>query len=176
MIFRETKLPGVFVIEMVEHSDERGGFARTWCKQEFASHGLNSDIAQCSASFNRRKGTLRGMHYQVVPDQEVKVVRCIAGAIYDVVVDLRTDSPTYTKWAATELSAANHLLLYIPEGLAHGYQTLEDNTEVTYQISAFYEPRSARGVRWNDPVFNIEWPIADHIISPRDAAFPDFIR
>ena len=176
MIFRETKLKGAFVIEIEEFKDDRGFFARTWCKREFSSHGLKSDLAQCSVSFNHKAGTLRGLHYQADPYQEAKLVRCSAGAIYDVIVDLRRESNTYTGWIATELDARNHRMVYVPEGFAHGFQTLEDDTEVVYQISEFHEPDYAKGIRWNDPALGIQWPTADRIISTRDAAYPDFVR
>ena len=176
MIFQETELKGAFVVETTGPEDDRGRFVRTWCKREFAMHGLNSEIVQCSASFNRKKGTLRGMHYQAEPHQETKLVRCTAGGIYDVVIDLRRDSPTYTAWMAIELTSRNNRMLYIPEGFAHGFQTLEDNTEVSYQMSEFYSPDHARGVRWDDSAFKIYWPPADRIISMRDSEFPDFVR
>jgi len=174
MIFVETGLKGAFVVEVEKLDDERGFFGRSWCKREFAEHGLNPNLSQCSVSFSRRRGTLRGLHYQIAPHEEAKLVRCTAGAIYDVIVDLRRGSPTFGKWFAVELTAENHRMLYVPEGMAHGLQTLEDNTEVFYQISEFYEPASARGVRWNDPAFGIEWPPADRIISARDASYADF--
>lgn len=174
MIFTETKLHGAFVIEPERLEDERGFFARTWCRQEFAAHGLNSTLAQCSISFNKKRGTLRGMHYQVAPHEEVKLVRCTRGAIYDVIIDLRPDSPTFKQYVAVVLSAENRKMLYIPERVAHGLQTLEEETEIFYQISAFYAPESARGVRWNDPTFAIEWPPAERTINTRDATYPDF--
>lgn len=175
MIFRETPIPGAFVVEPERIEDERGFFARTWCEREFREHGLDPRLAQCSVSFNRRAGTLRGMHYQAAPHGEAKLVRCTMGAIYDVVVDLRPDSPAFRRWTAVELSARNRRMLYIPQGLAHGFQTLEPDTEVFYQISEFYHPESARGVRWNDPAFGIEWPeAAERVLSDRDAGYPDF--
>ena len=175
MIFTNTKLGGALVVEIEELKDSRGGFGRTWCKREFTSRGLNGDLVQCSLSVSYKRGTLRGMHYQSGPFEETKLVRCTSGAIYDVIIDLREDSPTFAQWFATELTAANHRMLYVPEGFAHGFQTLADNTEVFYQMSEFYDAESARGVRWDDPAFRIEWPAADRIISPRDAAYPDFI-
>jgi dTDP-4-dehydrorhamnose 3,5-epimerase len=175
MIFTETKLNGALVIEPEKLEDERGFFARTWCQREFADHGLNSSIAQCSISFNHKHGTLRGMHYQIAPHEETRIIRCMRGAIYDVIIDLRRDSPTFTQWLALELSAENRRMLYIPEGFAHGFQTLDDNTEIFYQISEFYAPEQARGVRWDDPAFGIEWPPADRTISVRDRTYPDFI-
>jgi dTDP-4-dehydrorhamnose 3,5-epimerase len=175
MIVTETKLNGVFVIDLEKQQDERGFFARTWCKREFERNGLNSDLVQCNVSFNRRRGTLRGMHYQTAPCEEVKLVRCTAGAIFDVVIDLRSNSPSFMEWIGVELSASNHRMLYVPERVAHGFQTLEDDTEVFYQMSEFYAAAHAAGIRWNDPTFSIQWPPADRIISARDAAFPDFV-
>jgi dTDP-4-dehydrorhamnose 3,5-epimerase len=170
-----TRLPlgGAHLVELEPVADERGFFARTWCAAEFRSYGLNSKVAQCSISFNRRRGTLRGVHYQVEPHGEAKLVRCTAGVIYDVILDLRPPSVTYLKWLAVELTAANRKMLYIPEGLAHGFQTLTDNTEVFYQISVDHHPEAARGVRWNDPIFGIEWPVRNPIISQQDRSFPD---
>jgi dTDP-4-dehydrorhamnose 3,5-epimerase len=175
MIFTETRLKGAFVIEPEKLEDERGFFVRTWCQREFANRGLNPCIAQCNVSFNHKRGTLRGMHYQVAPYEETKVVRCTRGAIYDVIIDLRPDSTTFTEWLAVELSADNRRMLYIPERFANGFQTLENNTEIFYQISEFYAPEYARGIRWDDPAFGIQWPSADRTISVRDRTFPDFI-
>jgi len=175
VIFRETDLPGAVVIEPERFEDERGFFARTWDVNEFAARGLNPRLVQCSISFNRRVGTLRGMHYQTAPHEEAKLVRCTMGAIYDVIVDVRPGSPTFARWTGVELSAANRQLLYIPEGFAHGFQTLQDDSEVFYQISAFYQPDFARGFRWYDEAVGIMWPPAPaggRIISTRDAAFP----
>ena len=172
----ETMLKDAFVIEPERIEDERGLFARTFCRHEFDAHGLNSNLLQCSVSFNRKRGTLRGMHYQVAPHGEAKLVHCTRGAIYDVIVDLRVEFGTFGQWVAVELSADNGLMLYIPEGLAHGFQTLRDETEVFYQISEFYSPEHARGVRWNDPTFAIEWPIVNPIISARDQSHPDFAK
>lgn len=174
MEFIKTPLGGTFVLEMERLDDDRGFFARSWCKKEFESHGLNPDLVQCSVSFNKRRGTLRGMHYQVKPYEEAKLVRCTMGAIWDVIVDMRLDSPTFKKWFATELSAENRRMLYIPEGFAHGFLTLENHSEVFYQISEFYHPECARGVRWNDPAFNIEWPDATPVINDRDMSYLDF--
>jgi dTDP-4-dehydrorhamnose 3,5-epimerase len=162
------------VIGLEKHADHRGFFARTYCEREFASHGLNSRYVQCSVSFNLRKGTLRGMHFQAAPYQEVKLVRCSRGSIYDVIIDLRPASPTFKQHFGVELSAENGKTLYVPEGFAHGFQTLEDNTEVFYQISQFFEPEHARGVRWNDPSFGIEWPAAERTILERDQSYADF--
>lgn len=175
MIFTETKLKGAFLIEPERFEDKRGFFARTWCQREFLAHGLNPRLVQSSISFNKKKGTLRGMHYQVAPYEEVKLVRCTKGAIYDVVIDLRPESPTFKHYAAVVLTTDNRKMLYIPERCAHGFQTLEDDTEVFYQMSEFYEPTCARGVRWDDPVFAIEWPPADRIIIERDRNYPDFV-
>lgn len=174
MKFIETPLEGVYLIELEPVHDERGFFARTWCKAEFQKHGLNPNLAQCSLSFNKKKGTLRGMHYQCEPHQEAKLVRCCAGAIYDVVLDLRRGSQTFGKWFVAELSASDQKTLYIPEGCAHGFQSLEDESTVFYQISESYHPESARGVRWNDPLFSINWPIATPILSERDCSFADY--
>lgn len=175
MIFAETRLSGAYVITPEQHVDERGFFARTWDWQEFAAQGLNAHLAQCSLSFNRLAGTLRGMHYQTAPYEEAKVVRCTMGAIYDVIIDLRPASPTFKHWLSVELTAANRLMLYIPPGFAHGFQTLCDNVEVFYQISEFYHPEAAAGVRWDDPAFGIVWPEApQRTISAKDRAYPDF--
>jgi dTDP-4-dehydrorhamnose 3,5-epimerase len=174
MTFHETKLPGVVEIHLQLNSDERGFFARSWCQKEFESRGLNPKLVQCNVSLNSRKGTLRGLHYQADPNAEAKVVRCTAGAIYDVVLDLRPQSATFKQWFAAALSAHNRHLLYIPEGCAHGFLTLEDQTEVFYQMSEFYHPESARGVRWNDPAFQIVWPEKVEVISQRDRTYLDF--
>ena len=171
MLFIETKLAGGYIIELEKIEDDRGFFARTFCQREFEAHGLNPRIAQCSVSFNRRKGTLRGMHYQVAPYEESKLVRCTMGAIYDVAVDLRPESRTFKQWVAVELTGENGRMFYIPQGLAHGFQTLVDNTEVFYQMSEFYRPQCARGVRWDDPAFGMTWPIKEVIISIKDASF-----
>lgn len=175
MIFDETKLKGAFVIEPERVEDERGFFARTWCREEFRAHGLNSQLVQCNVSFNKKKGTLRGMHYQAAPHQEAKLVRCTMGAIYDVIVDLRPASATFREWVAVELTASNRRMLYIPEEFAHGFQTLEDGTEVFYQMSEVYAPECAGGVRWNDPAFHIEWPDDARVISARDQGYVDFV-
>lgn len=174
MRFTETALPGVFLIDIEPLEDDRGFFARLWCRDELARKGLASDLAQISVSFNRRRGTLRGMHYQVAPHEEVKLVRCTRGAIYDVLVDLRPGSPTYRRWMSAELTADNRRTLYVPKGVAHGFQTLTDDAEVLYQISEFHHPESARGVRWDDPAFGIEWPDQAPILSGRDSGYPDF--
>jgi len=173
MIFTETKLKAAYIIEPEALEDERGFFARTFCQEEFKAHGLNPCIAQCNISFNKKKGILRGMHYQAVPHEEAKLVRCTMGAIYDVIIDLRPDSSTYTQWVSIELTAENRRMLHIPEGFAHGFQTLTDNTEVFYQMSEFYHPECARGVRWDDAAFSIKWPIASPIVSDRDREYPN---
>jgi dTDP-4-dehydrorhamnose 3,5-epimerase len=174
MIFCEATLPGVFEIEVEPHVDERGFFARSWCHNEFEAHGLNPKLVQCNISFNVRKGTLRGMHFQATPNSEAKLVRCTKGAICDVVLDLRPSSPRYRDWFALELTAANRKAVYIPEGCAHGFLTLEEDTEVFYQMSEYYSPESARGVRWNDPAFGIMWPGNVEVISERDRSYSDF--
>jgi dTDP-4-dehydrorhamnose 3,5-epimerase len=174
MVLVETKLKGVFEIHLEPKFDERGFFARAWCQKEFESKGLNSKLVQCSISFNSRKGTLRGMHYQTAPFAESKVVRCTKGAIYDVVVDLRLDSATYKNWIAVLLTATNRHMVYVPEGCGHGFLTLEDETEIFYQMSEFYNAESARGVRWNDPAFKIAWPEKVEVISERDQNYPNF--
>ncbi len=174
MKFIETPLPGVWFIEPQRLEDERGFFARTWCREEFAQRGLNADLAQCSVSFNAKKGTLRGMHWQAAPHEEAKLIRCTMGAIYDVALDMRADSPTFKQWFSVELSAQNRTMLYIPEGCAHGFQTLEDECEVFYQISKSYHAASVRGVRFDDAAFGIRWPLPVSQIAPRDASFADF--
>jgi dTDP-4-dehydrorhamnose 3,5-epimerase len=175
MILFETSLKGTFLIQPEKREDGRGFFARTWCQREFAMHGLPTQWVQCNISFNKRKGTLRGMHYQASPYGEAKLVRCTRGAIYDVVIDLRPDSSTFKHHLAVVLSAQNYKMLYIPEGMAHGFQTLENNTEVFYQMSQFYAPDYGRGVRWDDPAFKIPWPGDERIISARDRKYPDFL-
>jgi len=175
MIFTETKLHGAYIIEPQPLQDERGFFARTFCQEGFKAHGLNFRVAQCNISFNEEKGTLRGMHYQVAPFAEAKLVRCTMGAIYDVIVDLQPDSPTFKQWFSAELTAENRRALYVPEDFAHGFQTLTDNAEVFYQMSEFYHPDCARSVRWDDPAFGIEWPKIHHrIISEIDQRHADF--
>jgi dTDP-4-dehydrorhamnose 3,5-epimerase len=174
MIFHETKIAGVFEIRLEPLSDERGFFARTWCQKEFDGLGLNSRLAQCSVSYNTRKGTLRGIHYQAAPFAETKVVRCTQGAIFDVAVDLRPNSPTFKDWVGIVLTAENRSSLYLPEGCGHAFLTLEDESEIHYQISEFYNAESARGVRWDDPAFQIVWPDTVKVISERDRTYPDF--
>jgi dTDP-4-dehydrorhamnose 3,5-epimerase len=174
MTFYETRLSGVFEIHLQLHPDERGFFARTWCRKEFEGHGLNSQLVQCSVSFNTRKGTLRGIHHQAAPYPEAKLVRCTQGAIYDVVVDLRPQSPTFKRWIAVVLTAENRNMVYVPEGCAHGFLTLKDQSEIFYQMSEFYHPESSRGVRWDDPAFRIDWPEKVEMISERDRTYPNF--
>jgi len=175
IIFRETKLKDAYVIEPEQFEDARGFFARSFSQSEFEAHGLRSQFVEAGISFNLRRHTLRGMHFQAPPHAQAKLVRCTRGAIYDVMVDLRPDSPTYKQWVAQELTARNRLMLYIPEGFAHGFQTLEDESEVFYQLSAAYTPVSERGVRWNDPAFAIEWPATDGLtMNERDRTYPDF--
>jgi len=175
VIFHETDLKGALLIEIERHEDTRGFFARSWCQQECEAHGLNPNVVQCNVSFNTHKGTLRGLHYQSFPHQEAKLVRCTAGAIYDVIVDLRPTSSGFKKHAAFTLTAGNHAMLYVPEGFAHGFLTLEDNTEIFYQMSDFYSPHSSKGVRWNDPAFGIYWPFPPSVISDRDQSYPDYL-
>jgi dTDP-4-dehydrorhamnose 3,5-epimerase len=174
VIFHKTNLHGAVVVEYETAADERGFFARTWCRKEFQRQGLNPELVQCNTSFNRQRGTLRGMHYQAYPYEEAKLVRCIRGTIYDVIIDLRSSSPTLRNWFGMELSESNNKMLYVPEGFAHGFVTLADNTEVFYQMSAYYDPESARGVRWNDPAFGIDWPIPIEIISEKDMSYGDY--
>jgi dTDP-4-dehydrorhamnose 3,5-epimerase len=176
MIFTETKLKGAYLIDVDKHEDERGFFARAWCVDEFEKHGLNQRLVQCNISFNKKRGTLRGMHYQTVPYEEAKLVRCTMGALYDVIIDLRSDSPTFKEWFSVELTAQNHRALYVPEGLAHGFQTLVDHTEMFYQMSEFFHPECARGVRWDDPTFGIVWPFPNPIISNKDAEFASLAK
>jgi len=173
MIFTPTKIAGVWIVEPERHADERGWFARTWCAEEFRHHGLNVHLSQSSASFNRRRGTLRGMHWQAAPHEEAKLVRCVRGVMFDVALDVRPDSATFKQWVSAELTPENGRALYIPEGCAHGFQTLADDTEVFYQIAGEYHPASGRGARWDDPAFGIAWPnVAGLICSERDASYP----
>ena len=174
MIFTETNLKGAHVIDIEKREDERGFFARSWCRREFEAHGLNPNLAQCNISFNHHNGTLRGMHFQIKPYEEAKLVRCTKGSLCDVIVDLRPDSPTYKKHLSVVLTSENRRTLYVPEGFAHGFLTLEDDTEVFYQISEFYMLKSQRGFRWNDPAFAISWPAEVEFISDRDRNYPDF--
>jgi dTDP-4-dehydrorhamnose 3,5-epimerase len=174
MIFRETRIPDVWVVDPERHVDERGFFARTWDTREFAERGLNGSLVQCSVSFNAVRGTLRGLHYQAPPHEEAKLVRCTAGAIFDVAIDLRPDSPSYRAWFGLELSADNRLALYVPEGCAHGFLTLADEAEVFYQMSEFWVPDAARGARFDDLAFGIEWPGEIAVVNERDRTYPDF--
>ena len=174
MIFIETKLKGAYIIEMEPIEDERGFFARAWCKSEFKTHGLNSDLVQCDISFNKKRGTLRGMHYQCTPYEEAKLIRCLRGAIYDVIIDLRSESKTYKQWSAIELTAENRKMIYVPEGFAHGFQTLDENTEVFYQMTEFYHGECARGVRWDDKEFEIKWIVKEKIMSEKDKKYKLF--
>jgi dTDP-4-dehydrorhamnose 3,5-epimerase len=174
VIFRELSLKGSFLIDLEKREDERGFFARTFCKHEFEAHGLPTEFVQCNISFNKRKGTLRGMHFQAPPFAEAKLIRCSRGSIFDAIIDLRPSSPTFKQHFTVRLSADGAEMLYVSEGFAHGFQTLEDNTEVFYQMSQFHAPDFARGVRWNDPAFGIAWPPADRIIVERDQRYADF--
>jgi dTDP-4-dehydrorhamnose 3,5-epimerase len=174
MIFTETRLQGAYLIDIEKREDHRGFFARTWCQHEFGEHGLVARLVQANLSFNRQRGTLRGMHYQTPPYAEAKLVRCTRGAIYDVIVDLRPDSPSFKQWIGVELSAVNYRMLYVPEGFAHGFQTLEDNVEIMYQVTQFYTPEAEGGIRYNDPALGIMWPLEVTVISEKDAAWADF--
>jgi dTDP-4-dehydrorhamnose 3,5-epimerase len=171
MIFTETSIPGAYCIDLEPLKDNRGFFARTWCTKEFREHDLNPNLVQCNLSYNAKRGTLRGMHYQRTPYEEAKLISCIIGTIYDMILDLRQHSPAFGRWQAVELSAANHRMLYIPEGVAHGFQTLQDDSSVFYQMSGFYHPESTCGVRWDDPSFCMEWPITDKIMSAKDQTY-----
>lgn len=177
MLFKSTPLPGAMLIELDRRDDERGFFARAWCAREFADHGIGTTWVQSSISHNRRRGTLRGLHFRRPPHGEAKLVRCTRGAIHDVLVDLRPDSPTFGEHMTAVLSAENGMALYVPEGLAHGFQTLEDDTDVLYLMSEFHAPEHEAGVRWDDPAFAIAWPpVERRTISQRDASYPDFAR
>jgi len=174
MKFEPTLLEGAYLIELEPLADGRGFFARSFCQREFFQHGLNTNFVQANVAVSSDPGILRGLHFQISPNSEVKLVRCTRGTIFDVIVDLRPDSPTYCKWASFQLGAEDYRTVYVPEGFAHGYQTLEPNSEVTYMVSEFYEPSSERGVRWNDPAFGIKWPISNPILSPKDRDRDDF--
>ena len=176
MIFSETPLPSAYVIEPERLEDARGFFARSWCQREFTARGLTARIVQCDISFNKLKGTLRGLHYQVAPHQEAKVVRCTMGAVYDVIVDLRAESPTFRQHFGVVLSAQDRRMLFVPEGFANGFQTLEDDSEVLYLMSEFYSPEHAAGVRWNDGALAIKWPLPPSVMSERDRSYPDLTR
>jgi dTDP-4-dehydrorhamnose 3,5-epimerase len=175
MKFTPTSIPGAFLIEQTPHGDDRGFFGRAWCSEEFQAHGLNGMFVQCNDSFSAVRGTLRGLHYQAAPHGEAKLMRCIRGAIFDVILDLRHESSTRHRWFGARLSAENRHMLYVPEGCAHGYLTLEDNTEVLYPVTHTYAPAAERGVRWNDPAFDIEWPnVGTLVISAKDRSWPDY--
>jgi dTDP-4-dehydrorhamnose 3,5-epimerase len=174
MLFTELELAGAFIVDLEHREDPRGFFARTFCRDEFEAHGLVGDFVQCNTSFNARRGTLRGLHFQHAPHEEIKLVRCTSGVILDVIVDLRPESATYCRWKAVELSAANGRALYIPRGFAHGFQTLADRSEVYYQMAERYYPGSAAGVRWDDPAFGIDWPVTPPILSDKDASYANF--
>ncbi len=176
MIFTETKLKGAFIIDLEKRFDERGFFARTFCANEFAAHGLKTNMVQGNMSLSKQKGTLRGMHYQVDGAEEAKLIRCTKGAILDVIIDIRKDSATYCEHIAVELTDENHRMLYVPEGFAHGFITLVDNIEVSYQVSQFYTPGKEKGIRWNDPLFNIQWPTSSPVVSEKDGQHPDYIK
>ncbi|MEP6513675.1 MAG: dTDP-4-dehydrorhamnose 3,5-epimerase [Parafilimonas sp.] len=174
MIFTETKLKGAYIIDINRIEDDRGFFGRSYCKEEFEAYGLNTNIVQINLSYNKKKGTLRGLHIQTMPYGEVKLVRCTRGSIFDVFVDLRSDSNTFRQWIGVDLTADNHRMIYAPAGFAHGYIALEDNTEVTYPVTEFYTPAAERGFPWNDPAFKIEWPIEPSLISEKDKSHPPF--
>lgn len=174
MIFHELEIPGAYRIEPEKKADHRGFFARTYCRDELEDRGLDPTIVQCNVSVNSWRGTVRGMHWQASPHEEIKLVRCTNGAIHDVILDLRPDSPMYKRHVAIELTRENRVALYVPAGVAHGFQALEDDSEVFYQMSELYYPESARGVRWDDPAFDISWPLPVTQISEKDRSFPDF--
>jgi dTDP-4-dehydrorhamnose 3,5-epimerase len=176
MQFIETRVKGAFLVDIHRIEDERGFFARSWCRREFEAHGLNPCVAQCNVSHNRAAGTLRGIHFQAHPYEEAKLVRCTKGAIYDLVVDLRKQSDTFLQHDGVELTDRNHRALYIPEGCGHGFLTLTDDSDVFYQMSQFYQPTAGRGLRWNDPALNISWPGIVHVVSDRDRRYPDLQR
>ena len=174
MIFTETRLKGAFIIEIKKIEDERGFFGRAWCQKEFEEHGLNPNICQINASHTKKKGTIRGLHYQIDPYQEAKFIRCTRGRVFDLIIDLRPDSPTFMQWIGNELSSDSYKMVYVPENFAHGILSLEDNSEVYYPVTQFYTPGAERGIRWNDPAFNIKWPIDVEIVSEKDNSHPDF--
>jgi dTDP-4-dehydrorhamnose 3,5-epimerase len=175
MKFTETGLDGAWIVDIEPMEDDRGFFARTWCAKELAEHGMAADVAQCNVSYNHLRATLRGMHYQLPPAAEAKFVRCTAGAVHDVIVDVRSGSPTYLQWVGVELSATNRRALYVPPLFAHGYLTLTDGAEVIYQVSEFYTPGAERGARFDDPAFGIEWPIEPEVLSAKDQAWQPFV-
>jgi dTDP-4-dehydrorhamnose 3,5-epimerase len=172
LIFAETKLKGAFIIDVKRLEDERGLFGRVWCKKEFEEHGLNPNVLQANVSYNKRRGTLRGMHYQVAPYSETKTIRCTSGSLYDVIIDIRPHSPTFKQWIGVELSAENYKMIYVPEGFAHGFITLEDHTSVHYMMTGYYTPGADAGINFNDPTFNIQWPLKPTIISDKDKSLP----
>jgi dTDP-4-dehydrorhamnose 3,5-epimerase len=174
MIFTETKLKGAFIIEIKQLSDDRGFFGRSWCKREMSEHGLNSEIVQANTSFSKLKGTIRGFHFQKYPDEETKLIRCTKGAIYDVIIDLRTDSPTFMQWFGIELSEDNYKMVYVPENFAHAFLTLTDNAEVYYLVTNYFTPHAEGGIRYNDPAFNIPWPVPVMVVSDKDKSHPNF--
>lgn len=174
MIFKKAGLEGAWVVDLERHEDERGFFARSWCCREFEAQGLDTALVQCNISFNAKRGTLRGMHFQAAPCEETKLVRCTAGSIYDVIVDVRANSSTYCRHFGVELNSRNRTMLYVPKGFAHGFLTLEDETEVFYQMSEYFAPEHARGFRWDDPAFAIPWPAEVRVISERDRTYPDY--
>jgi dTDP-4-dehydrorhamnose 3,5-epimerase len=174
MIFKELELKGAYLVEVKKIEDERGFFGRAWCENEFLDHHLNPNFVQLNTSFSKKKGTIRGLHYQVDPYQEVKFIRCTRGSIWDVIIDLRPTSPTFMKWIGNELSADNYKMVYVPENFAHGFISLENNTEVYYPVTQFYVPGAERGLRWNDPAFNIQWPIEVSMVSEKDSNHADF--
>jgi dTDP-4-dehydrorhamnose 3,5-epimerase len=176
VIFEKTNLQDAYLIKVEKRSDQRGFFARMWCRKEFEEHGLVSQVVQTNISYNIKKGTIRGMHFQIDPYQETKLVRCTRGAIYDVIIDLRPDSPTYGEWTGVELSADNYRMFFVPKNFAHGFQTLVDDTEVTYQVTEFYTPGAERGLRYDDPVFAIVWPLPVSVISDKDKSWPAFVE
>lgn len=177
MIFKEAEIEGAYIIKLNKHEDERGFFARSYCEKEFKNEGISFRPVQANIGYSKNKYTLRGLHYQISPHAEAKLVRCVKGKLYDVIVDLRQDSGTYGEWTAVELDAQSHTMFYVPKGCAHGYQTLADETEISYMVSAFYEPDAERGIRWNDPSFDIQWYNTDDmIISEKDRNWPDFTK
>lgn len=176
MIFTETKLPGAFIIDIEKRGDDRGFFARTWCQREFEEHRLNTHLVQTNLAFTKTKGVLRGMHYQAPPHAEAKLIRCTSGAIFDMMIDLRPESNTFKQWLGTELTVGNRRMLYVPEGFAHGYLTLEANSEVVYQVSEFYCHEAERGLRYDDPAFGIQWRMEVRTVSEKDRSWPDYVE
>lgn len=175
MIFQETPIPGAFIVDLEKHEDERGYFGRVWCSKEFKGHGLNPNLVQANVSFNQKRGTMRGLHHQLPPHAETKLVKCMGGSIYDVIVDLREGSPKYCAWYGTELSAEKERCLYVPEGCAHGYVTLTDDARILYQVSESYHPESESGIRYDDPLFGIQWPVEISSVSEKDSSWPNYL-